>query len=355
MMYVNAPLLEAIAAASRARSDLNAQNITTTVWSWWKMSYSDKVRPELDRCSALGIELDIMGFAFNVMFAEWSKDDSWEHGLYGKMEANEHLKLPVQLFEMVSRWRGGSCGGPPMMMQPSFAYSKIATLLDFTEVTARAGDPASFLSAIESFGAGIGQWLKVAADCKAQLVQSSMHRREARRWETCVELGTFVGYTAIRLARWAGDVERGPGRTVSVEVDPIHALLTRHHLSLAWLAPLADVWVGQALDVLPRLPEELGAKSLALAFMDHRGTKFHSDLFRLQRHGSVPGGALHVCDNVLKPGAPVCLWLVSRRPGGVLAGNWSMNEFAHWNSEDWMLVSTVEDDRVWGRRFRDPS
>lgn len=212
-------------------------------------------------------------------------------------------------------------------------------------MTAHVGDPASFLGAIESFGAGIGQWLKVAADCKAQLVQSSMHCREARQCETGVELGTFVGYTAIRLARWA-EAGCGPGRTVSIEVDPVHALLTRHHLSLAWLAPLADVWVGQALDVLPRLPEELGAKSLALAFMDHRGTKFHSDLFRMQRHGSVPDGALHICDNVLKPGAPICLWLVRQRPGLGLAANWSMNEFAHWNSEDWMLVSTVVDDRL---------
>lgn len=176
-------------------------------------------------------------------------------------------------------------------------------------------------------------------------MQSSMQGREVRRCETCVELGTFVGYTAIRLARWAS-AGCGPGQTVSIEVDPVHALLTRHHLSLAWLAPFADVWVGQALDVLPRLPEEMSAESVALAFMDHRGTKFHSDLFRLQRHDSVPRGALHICDNVLKPGAPICLWLVAQRPGGVLAGNWSMNEFAHWNSEDWMLVSAVVDDRL---------
>lgn len=230
-------------------------------------------------------------------------------------------------------------------MQPSFAYSKIATLLDYTEVTAHIGDAASFLSAIESFGAGIGQWLKVAADCKAELLQSSMKGREARPSETCVELGTFVGYTAIRLARWAS-AACGPGRTVSIEVDPVHALLARHHLSLAWLAQLADVWVGQALDVLPRLPEEMGASSATLAFMDHRGTRFHTDLFRLQRHGSVPHGARHICDNVLKPGAPVCLWLVTRRPGSVLAENWSMNEFAHWSSEDWMLVSSVVDDRL---------
>lgn len=260
-------------------------------------------------------------------------------------------------------------------MQPSFAYSKIATLLDFTEVTAHAGDPASYLHAIESFGAGLGQWLKVAADCKAELVQSSMLRlrESSRRSEACVELGTFVGYTAIRLARWAAAAPRGgggrvPGRAVSIEVDPVHALLARHHLSLAWLSPFADVWVGQALDALPRLPEELGARAAALVFMDHRGTRFHTDLRGLQRHGSCPGSAgLLVCDNVLKPGAPVCLWRAAAAnalgaghttpsepasSGGLLlrqgpgAANWSMNEFAHWSSEDWMLVSPLVHDRL---------
>lgn len=56
---------------------------------------NEAVQPELDRCSALGIELDSMGFAFTVMFAEWSRDDSLERGIYGKMQANQHLKLPV--------------------------------------------------------------------------------------------------------------------------------------------------------------------------------------------------------------------------------------------------------------------
>lgn len=212
-------------------------------------------------------------------------------------------------------------------------------LLDFIEAEVRAGDSASFLRAIEMFGAGVGQWLKVAADCKAQLVEASMRRRCAWRSDVCVELGTYVGYTAIRLARWLNGPGPTAGRSVSLEVDSIHALLTRHNLSLSWLACASDVWIGQALDLIPRLAEDFGSFTLNLTFMDHRGTKFHSDLFRLQLHGLVPPGFTHVCDNTLKPGAPVCLWLATFQLHGTMAANWSMNEFAHWNSEDWMLVN----------------
>lgn len=228
------------------------------------------------------------------------------------------------------------------MAQTSTPYKKIGMLLDFVESHVTAGDVSSFLQAIEFFGAGIGQWLKVAADCKAQLVEASMHMRRATRWEACAELGTFVGYTALRLARWVGARSLpAPGRCVHLEVDAIHALVTRHQLSLAWLSEGADVWIGQALDLIPRLPEELGLGSLGFAFMDHRGTKFHSDLFRLQKHGVMAPVAIHVCDNTLKPGAPLCLWLMSYDPVEREATNWSLNEFAHWNSEDWMLVNCL--------------
>jgi len=335
------PFRDAISSASLNRRDANAQNITTLVWSWWKMGRSLDVWPEIERSVDQGISLDSMGFSYSLMMSEWAKIEHRENMLYGMMEGSQEMRLPIQLFELVSRWRGSASGGPPSLGKVSHPYQKIAMLLDFVESQVRVGDDSSFLHAIEQFGAGIGQWLKVAADCKAELVEASMKRRGALRSEACAEFGTFVGYTAMRLARWVASDGPAPGRSVHLEVDPIHALVTRHQLSLAWLSPGADVWIGQALDLIPRLAEELGTSSLCLAFMDHRGTKFHSDLFRLQRNGVLAPGATHVCDNTLKPGAPVCLWLMAYDPLQHTAWNWSLNEFAHWNSEDWMLVNVL--------------
>lgn len=255
-----------------------------------------------------------MGFSYTLMASEWEKVEKHEQALYAMMEQSRQLRLPAQLFELVSRWRGSASGGPGFLGQASFPYQKLGMLLDFVESYAKQGHVESYLQAIEHFGSGIGQWLKVAGDCKAQLVESAMHQRSAWQSEVCVEFGTFVGYTAMRLARWVGSANNAPGRCVHLEVDPIHALITRHQLSLSQLVAGADVWIGQALDLIPRLPEEMGTQSICFAFMDHRGTKFHSDLWRLQRHDAVAPCASHVCDNTLKPGAPICLWLMSCDP-----------------------------------------
>lgn len=291
----------------------------------------------------LGIALDGMGFSFGLCFAEWAKVEDQEQQLYSMLEHNRFMRLPVQLFELVSRWRGETSGGPSALATPSAPYQKIASLLDFVEK--HASDAASVLAAIESFGAGVGQWLKVAADSKARLLEAAGSRRPrgpmAPGAEAYAEFGTFVGYTAVRLACWLR-AEKVPQRSASLEVDPVHALLTRHHLSLAGLSARSDVWIGQALDLAPRLAEDFGGVSVGFVFMDHRGTRFHSDLALLERQRVLPPRATYVCDNTLKPGSPLCLWLASRSLGGIQGTCWSMNEFAHWNSEDWMLVADID-------------
>lgn len=244
---------------------------------------------------------------------------------------------------------------PSWVGLPSVAYQKIATLLVFTESTVSVGEAASIIRAIEMFGAGVGQWLKVAADSKAELLEACMFVRRGWSTEICVELGTYVGYTAVRLARWVSTSCMSPSRSVSLEVDPVHVLLAKHHLSLAKLTHRVDVWVGQALDSIPRLAEEFGAKSSALTFMDHRGTKFHSDLFRLHRIEALSDLSIHVCDNTLKPGAPLLMWDASYRQcddkDKSVMLSWALNEFAHWNSEDWMFVSVEVGNAVLHRGF----
>jgi len=350
LIFRHNPLMDAISSPSQPLDGAIAQNVTVGIWSLWKMGRTMDAWSELRKGVRHGIVLDGMGLAYSLMLAEWEKVEGHERELYQMMEGNQNLKLPVQLFELVLRWMGRRLfdivalpTSVSVALAPSAAYKKLATLLDYVELHVQIGDSSSLMRAIEAFGSGVGQWLKVAADCKAELVEASMKRRCPSEFVASVEMGTFVGYTALRFGRWVNARGPGmaPGRSVSLEVDPIHALITRHHLSLAHLAAGTDVWIGQALDLIPRLAEDLGLRSLTLAFMDHRGTKFHSDLWRLQHHRLFLPGATHVCDNTLKPGAPACLWLMAFKDKGLLAANWSLNEFAHWNSEDWMLVNEL--------------
>lgn len=148
------------------------------------------------------------------------------------------------------------------------------------------------------------------------------------------EFGTFVGYTAVRLAGWFASPGACP-RSFSLEVDPVHQALSRRLLALAGLARRAEVWAGQVRDLLPRLVEELGIRSCVFTFADHRGTRFHEDFAGLARVCGPAVGLQAVADNVLNPGGPVFAWGLRT---AAYARLWSLPEFLSPDKEDWMAV-----------------
>jgi caffeoyl-CoA O-methyltransferase len=64
-----------------------------------------------------------------------------------------------------------------------------------------------------------------------------------------VEIGTLGGYSGIALLRGMGP----DGRLDTIEMDPHHAEVARESFRRAGLAARAEIHVGAALDVLPRL------------------------------------------------------------------------------------------------------
>jgi caffeoyl-CoA O-methyltransferase len=67
-----------------------------------------------------------------------------------------------------------------------------------------------------------------------------------------VEIGTLVGYSAIRIAR---ALARG-GHLWTLENDPHHASLARANIQAAGLAPMVTVVLGSAVDTLPSLEHQ---------------------------------------------------------------------------------------------------
>ncbi|CAK9066149.1 Gastricsin (Pepsinogen C) [Durusdinium trenchii] len=74
------------------------------------------------------------------------------------------------------------------------------------------------------------------------------------------------------------------------------------------------VWIGNSSDMAHYVHERFGKDSVALLFMDHRGSLFHDDLRDFEEMGLLKDGAMVVADNVLKPGAPYFLWRVTQSP-----------------------------------------
>jgi caffeoyl-CoA O-methyltransferase len=67
-----------------------------------------------------------------------------------------------------------------------------------------------------------------------------------------VEIGTLVGYSAVRMAR----ALRPGGQLWSIEYEPRHAEVARANIAAAGLADRATVLVGSAREVLPTLVDK---------------------------------------------------------------------------------------------------
>lgn len=219
----------------------------------------------------------------------------------------------------------------PLTME---SYRKVARLQDTLERgVGTHTSPDLMLSAMDAHAQGVGQWLKVAGMDKADLIEAVLSRGWAQAW-VAVEFGAFVGYTSIRLASRLASPS-GCLQSVSLEVDHIHQVVTRHVLHITRLSFIGEVWNGQVRDLLPRLLDETGSGACGFAFLDHRGTRFHTDSAQLAKLGS-PAGASHlVADNVLNPGSPIFAWNVRRSSH---ASIWFLKEFMSEDRDDWMVI-----------------
>jgi predicted O-methyltransferase YrrM len=119
---------------------------------------------------------------------------------------------------------------------------------------------------------------------------------QVHRAQNVLEIGTLGGYSTIWLAR---ALPPG-GRITTLEADPRHAEVARRNLARAGLEKIADLRVGPALDLLPRIAAELHAP-FDLVFIDADKPsypEYFSWALKLTRRGS-----LIVADNVVRKGA----------------------------------------------------
>uniref|UniRef100_A0A7S4QSZ4 catechol O-methyltransferase n=1 Tax=Alexandrium monilatum TaxID=311494 RepID=A0A7S4QSZ4_9DINO len=232
---------------------------------------------------------------------------------------------------------GDDSGGAASGAEGLVAGPKAAVVLQYVLRRAAHGDPKSVCDAFEESSLRLlqpaRQWLKIAGGSKAEVVASALRSAPVRG--SVLEVGTYLGYTAVRLA-----ASRPGGRVVTLEVDPGHAMVAQCLAAHAGLAHRIDVWTGHSQDLLHRLPAMYPHRlRFAAVFMDQCGSRFWADLEELMRLDLLQPGAVVVADNVLKPGAPLFLWRAFFGAAGRFrARAVSVPEFAMPGVEDWMAV-----------------
>jgi predicted O-methyltransferase YrrM len=111
-----------------------------------------------------------------------------------------------------------------------------------------------------------------------------------------LEIGTLGGYSTIFLARALPP----DGRVVTLEAEPRHAEVARVNFARAGLSEIIDLWLGPALETLPRLVESRTGP-FDVIFIDAHKPEYPDYLtwaLKLSRPGT-----LIIADNIVRSGA----------------------------------------------------
>lgn len=166
---------------------------------------------------------------------------------------------------------------------------------------ARAGDLDDVIRTIDEFCYRQSFMINVG-DEKGAILDAAVARTNP---DLVLELGTYCGYSGLRIAR----AMRPDARLVSLEFNAENAELARRiweHAGVAERLTVVDGTLGDGGGTIDRLESAHGfeAGSLDLVFVDHDKRQYVPDLERILARGWLHRGAVVVADNIKFPGVP---------------------------------------------------
>lgn len=190
-------------------------------------------------------------------------------------------------------------GGRALLKNWQVGDGRERALLEYVEQRAKRGDVADVVHVIDEFCYERSIMMNVG-DEKGAILDEALRKSEAK---LVLELGTYCGYSALRMARVASDA-----KIVSVEFSSDNADIARRILDHAGVAARVTVVVGHlgdggaTADALERDHEVVG--NVDFVFVDHAKDAYLPDLELMIERGWLHTGTVVVADNVKLPGAP---------------------------------------------------
>jgi catechol O-methyltransferase len=175
-----------------------------------------------------------------------------------------------------------------------------AAAVEYVLNNAKAGDVDDVLAAIDRFAYQKSMLINVG-DEKGALLDAAVQRADP---QLALELGTYCGYSALRIARAAP-----AAKVLSVELAEANAANARQIWAHAGVDDRITCVVGTIGDggrTLDALADRhgVGAGSLDFVFVDHDKDAYLTDLQSILDRGWLHRGSIVVADNVKMPGAP---------------------------------------------------
>ena len=181
-----------------------------------------------------------------------------------------------------------------------------SSLLKYVVENSQRGDAQSVIDTIDQFG-WTQQWLMNIGDQKGKILDGALRHRRPR---SVLELGTYLGYSSLRMASQLPDNVL----IVSVEKDARSAEIARKIHQHAGMANRVNILVDSTSHAIPRLSQQFRLDAFDFIFIDHLKDLYLPDLKLLERHGLIGTGTMIVADNVITPGAPAYLHYIRNNP-----------------------------------------
>ncbi|MBF6145572.1 O-methyltransferase [Nocardia nova] len=185
-------------------------------------------------------------------------------------------------------------------------------LADYVCAHARKGDIDDVIRAIDEF-CYTKSYLINIGDEKGRILDRAVAAARPRR---LLELGTYCGYSALRIAR----VMPADAVLYSIEFNAANAAVARQIWDHAGVGERIVVIVGTLGDdgkTLGALGNEhqFSPGTLDFAFLDHEKDEYLPDLRRIMDQAWLRPGSVVVADNVKYPGAPEYRAFMRRHEG----------------------------------------
>lgn len=172
--------------------------------------------------------------------------------------------------------------------------------VDFVCNHSRRGDIDDVLATFDWYAYNRSLMINVG-DVKGGLLDAAVRRSDPR---VVLELGTYCGYSSLRIARAAPSAH-----VYSVELSAENADLARRVWDHAGVGDRITCVVGTLDDrrARQRLDEEIhetATGTVDFVFIDHDKSSYVTDLQTIVKQGWLHSGSIVLADNVGYPGAP---------------------------------------------------
>ncbi|KAE8634782.1 hypothetical protein XENTR_v10002436 [Xenopus tropicalis] len=169
-------------------------------------------------------------------------------------------------------------------------------MLDFVVENAVRGDPQSVVDTIDNFCRN-KEWAMNVGDEKGLILDEVVKETDPLM---VVELGTYCGYSAVRIAR----LLKPGARILTMEMNPVHASVARQMIEFAGVNNTVHVLEGSTADFIPQLKQNYGVDTLDFVFLDHWKDRYLIDTKLLEECQLLRKGSVLLADNVVYPGIP---------------------------------------------------